>query len=260
MDPEKATRAAARHLHDLYTHFGDWYLAMAAYNCGPGCIDRAVMRTGYADFWALRRLNGLPKETANYVPLILAMTIMSKNARDYGLEGLESDRPLEYDTLELQTPTHFALLADAVDHPLSELRELNPAVMKPVAPAGYAVHLPKGTLAAVDQAFSVVPSNHRDSWRLHRVGQGETLAAVAKRYGAAAALISSANRDEVPNAGEWMAIPVAYPGERAAVRSAAKPAAAGKRRPAPRKPAAVVQKTVSKAPVHRASTAHAPSS
>src|SRR5712691_3105643 len=89
MDPEQATRAAAHHLHDLYTHFGNWYLALAAYNCGPGCVDHAVMRTGYADFWTLRRLNVLPKETSNYVPVILAMTIMATNAMDYGLEGLE---------------------------------------------------------------------------------------------------------------------------------------------------------------------------
>jgi len=74
MDPELATRAAARHLHDLYNHFGDWNLAMAAYNCGPGCVDRAIQRTGFADYWQLRRLNVLPKETANYVPAILAMS------------------------------------------------------------------------------------------------------------------------------------------------------------------------------------------
>ncbi len=89
MDPELATRAAARHLHDLYNHFGDWNLAMAAYNCGPGCVDHAIQRTGFADFWQLRRLNVLPKETANYVPAILAMTIIGKNAKDYGLDDLD---------------------------------------------------------------------------------------------------------------------------------------------------------------------------
>ena len=87
MDPEKATRAAARHLHDLYATFGDWYLAMAAYNCGPFCVEHAVERTGYADFWELSRLNVLPKQTTNYVPLILAMTIMAKNPKDYDLEA-----------------------------------------------------------------------------------------------------------------------------------------------------------------------------
>ena len=106
MDPELATRAAARHLHDLYNHFGDWNLAMAAYNCGPGCVDHAIQRTGFADFWQLRRLNVLPKETANYVPAILAMTIIGKNAKDYGLDDLDMEQPLEYDTIELESPTH----------------------------------------------------------------------------------------------------------------------------------------------------------
>ena len=73
-DPEKSTRAAARHLKDLYGQFGDWYLAMAAYNSGPGTVQAAVRRTGYADFWELYRRNVLPKETRNYVPIILAVT------------------------------------------------------------------------------------------------------------------------------------------------------------------------------------------
>jgi membrane-bound lytic murein transglycosylase D len=225
MDPEKATRAAARHLHDLYEHFGDWYLALAAYDCGPGCVDHAVMRTGYADFWTLRRLNVLPLETSNYVPVILAMTIIAKNAKDYGLEGLELEPPLEFDTLELQTPTHLALIADAVERPLSELKELNPALFKSVAPTGYKVHVPKGTLPALESAFAVVPANRRDAWRLHRVQEGETLTALSKRYSAPAASLSSANHDALPGAGEWAAIPVGYPGDRVA----AKPATARRR-------------------------------
>ena len=80
LDPEKATRAAARHLHDLYNQFGNWYLAIAAYNCGPGNVQRAIERTGYADYWELRARHAIPIETSNYVPIILAMTIMTKNA------------------------------------------------------------------------------------------------------------------------------------------------------------------------------------
>src|SRR6266567_6702929 len=83
-DPEKSTRAAARHLKDLYNQFGDWYLAMAAYNSGPGTVQSAVKRTGYADFWELYKRDVLPKETKNYVPIILAMTIISKNPAQYG--------------------------------------------------------------------------------------------------------------------------------------------------------------------------------
>ena len=85
-DPEKATRAAAHHLKDLYDEFGDWYLAMAAYNSGPGTVQSAVKRTGYADFWELYRRNVLPKETRNYVPIIVAVTIMAKNPAQYGLD------------------------------------------------------------------------------------------------------------------------------------------------------------------------------
>src|ERR1700728_3383289 len=85
-DPEKSTRAAAHHLKDLYNQFGDWYLAMAAYNSGPGTVQAAVKRTGYADFWELYRRNVLPKETRNYVPIILAVTIMAKNPSQYGLD------------------------------------------------------------------------------------------------------------------------------------------------------------------------------
>src|SRR6185369_7634744 len=96
MDPEKATRAAARHLRDLYNEFGDWYLAIAAYNCGPGTVERAVERTGYADFWELRARRMLPIETTNYVPIILAMTIMAKNAPEYGLDHITLEAPVEY--------------------------------------------------------------------------------------------------------------------------------------------------------------------
>ena len=91
-DPEKSTRAAAHHLRDLYNEFGDWYLAMAAYNSGPGTVQSAVKRTGYADFWELYRRNVLPKETRNYVPIILAVTIMAKNPSQYGLDTIVPDR------------------------------------------------------------------------------------------------------------------------------------------------------------------------
>ena len=122
LDPEKATRSAARHLRDLYTKFGDWYLAIAAYNCGPGNVERAVERTGYADFWELRSRKTLPIETTNYVPIILAMTIMAKNAKEYGLDDVISDPPLEYDVAVMASPTHVALIADLTETPVSEIQ------------------------------------------------------------------------------------------------------------------------------------------
>jgi len=218
LDPEKATRAAAHHLHDLYAMFGDWYLAMAAYNCGPGCVQRAVERTGYADFWELRRLNALPHETANYVPLILAMTIMSKNPKDYDLDNLEFDRPVEYETMDLETPTSLALVADAAERPISEIQDLNPALLKLIAPAGYQLRVPKGTLPTVMTALDIVPSNHRADWRIHRVAAGETLAEIAHRYSTPLASLASANQRSTagaPEAGDLMVVPVSFSFSRA---------------------------------------------
>ncbi len=254
MDPEKATRAAAHHLHDLYSHFGDWYLALAAYNCGPACVDHAIMRTGYADFWTLRRLNVLPKETSNYVPVILAMTIMSKNARDYGLDSVQLEAPMEFDTLEIQTPTNLALIADAVERPLSELRDLNPGVIKTVAPAGYALHVPKGTIPTVEAAFSVVPRTAVTPGGVHRMESGDNFAVLAKHFGVATAALSSANHDALPGAGELAVIPVAYSGDRTGTH-----AVSPRRRSSPAQPGRASSKgKTARKPVAGVATSKAP--
>ena len=85
-DPEKSSKAYAKYMKTLYDQFGDWYLAMAAYDWGPGNVQRAVMKTGYADFWELYKRNVLPAETKNYVPGIIAAIIMAKNPEQYGLD------------------------------------------------------------------------------------------------------------------------------------------------------------------------------
>lgn len=215
LDPEKATRAAARHLRDLYQQFGDWYLAMAAYNCGPLTVERAVQRTGYADFWELRGRNVLPRETSNYVPAILAMIIVVKNGKDYGLERVEPDPPLEYDTIELTSPTHVALIADATEQPVSAIRELNPSLLKNLAPAGYRLHVPKGSAGQVASVLDLVPETRRNAWRMHRVGQGETLAGIAKRFKTSVSSIQGANRAMAsqPEPGDLVVIPAASPAE-----------------------------------------------
>jgi membrane-bound lytic murein transglycosylase D len=207
LDPEKATRSAARHLRDLYEKFGDWYLAIAGYNCGDGCIERAVERTGYADFWRLRSLNAIPRETTNYVPIILAFTIMHKNAKEYGIEDIEPDEPITYDTLELEAATHLALVADAASRPVSVLRELNPALLKNVAPTGYPLHIPVGTKAAVIAGLETVPAKYRASWRIHRVETGDTLASIARRYRMSVDSIAAANETSDAEIGDVLIIP-----------------------------------------------------
>lgn len=219
-DPEKATRAAARHLRDLYHRFGDWYLAMAAYNGGPGLVERAVERTGYADFWELRRRNVLPKETANYVPIILAMTIVSKNAKEYGLDDIGVDPPVEYETVEIAAATHLPLIADLSQTTVAQLRDLNPALLKNIAPAGYGLRVPKGTGAVLSAALQAVPVERRTAWRAHRLREGETLAAVAQRYRASPSAILAANRgvSDGLEAGDLLVIPAVAASVKTAVK------------------------------------------
>jgi membrane-bound lytic murein transglycosylase D len=211
LDPEKATRSAARHLHDLYNQFGDWYLAIAAYNCGPGNVQKAVERTGYADFWELRNRRVLPLETTNYVPIILAMTIMAKNAKAYDLDGVAPEPALEYDVATITSPTHLALVADLTETPVSEIQALNPALLKNLAPAGYQLNVPRGTAVSLVAALETVPADRRASWRMHKVESGETLAMIGKRYGASPSVIAAANRmaSEAPETGDRLAIPQA---------------------------------------------------
>jgi membrane-bound lytic murein transglycosylase D len=210
LDPERATRAAARHLHDLYNEFGDWYLALAAYNCGPVVVEKAVERTGYADFWELRNRGVLPVETTNYVPIILAMTIMEKNPAAYRLEGVRVDPPLEYDTIEVSTSTSLALIADMADSPLPEIQALNPAILKGLTPPGYALHVPKGTGDQLMASLQMIPPEHRNAWRIHRVLSGETLASIVKKYHLPATSLLAANKLLKPEVreGDRLIVPV----------------------------------------------------
>jgi membrane-bound lytic murein transglycosylase D len=214
LDPEKATRSAARHLRDLYGKFGDWYLAVAGYNCGDGCIEKAVRRTGYADFWTLRAKNAIPRETTNYVPIILAMTIMHKNAKDYGLEDIETDPPLTHETIELRSATHLALVADAADRPVSDIRELNPALLTNIAPAGYSLRVPQSTKTMVLAGLDTIPAERRVSWRIHRVSEGDTIESIARRYKMAVRSIEAANTDAEAEIGDVLIIPTATQLER----------------------------------------------
>ncbi len=220
LDPEKATRAAAHHLHDLYNEFGDWYLAIAAYNCGPGAIEKAVERTGYADFWELRARGALPKETTNYVPIILAMTIMAKNAPEYGLDTIAPDPPVEYDTIVTASPTNLALIGDLAGVPEPQLLQLNPALLRSIAPGNFEIRVPKGTAEQVTAALDLVPAERRASWRMHRVEEGESLASIARLFNSSTNQIASANdlKNE-PASGDFLMIPASYHEAASALRT-----------------------------------------
>ncbi|HYG97595.1 MAG TPA: LysM peptidoglycan-binding domain-containing protein [Terriglobales bacterium] len=203
-DPEKATRAAARHLKDLYAQFGDWYLAMAAYNSGPGNVQKAVQRTGYADFWELYRRGVLPGETRNYVPIILAITIMSKNPAQYGLDRVRWDKPLQYETVEVDYPVDLRLVAECVDASLSTLQELNPSLIRLTTPKDqkFALHVPVGTTEIYQSAIAAIPVDKRVSWHYHKLNPGDTLAGVAKKYRTTVQAIVEANNLEGEEVGQ----------------------------------------------------------
>ena len=194
-DPEKSTRAAARHLKDLYSQFGDWYLAMAAYNSGPGTVQSAVKRTGYADFWELYRRNVLPKETRNYVPIILAVTIMAKNPEQYGLDHLEKDQPVPYDSVKINYPVDLRLVAECVDASASDLQDLNPSLLRMTTPKDqtFELHLPSGTSEKFDTAIAAIPPDMRVWWRYHKVQPGDSLLSVARTYRTTPKAIAEAN-------------------------------------------------------------------
>src|SRR6266576_3617120 len=198
-DPEKATRAAARHLKDLYNQFGDWYLAMAAYNSGPGTVQSAVRRTGYADFWELYRRNVLPKETRNYVPIIVAVTIMAKNPAQYGLDQLETEKPIAYDTVKIDYPVDLRLVAECVDAPAATLQELNPSLLRWTTPKNqeFELRLPAGTKASYLSAIQAIPQDMRVWWRYHKTAPGDTLTSIAREYHSTPHGIAQANDLEI---------------------------------------------------------------
>jgi len=197
-DPEKSTRAAARHLKDLYNQFGDWYLAMAAYNSGPGSVQQAVRRTGYADFWELYKRDVLPTETKNYVPIILAMTIMSKNPAQYGLDALQPDPAMKYDVVKVEYPVDLRLVAECVDVPVEQMIDLNPSLLRRTTPKDqpFDLRLPAGTKEKYQAAIATIPVEKRVAWRYYKAQPGDTLAGIARKYRTTEKAIAQANNLE----------------------------------------------------------------
>jgi len=214
-DPEKATRAAAQHLRDLYGMFGDWYLAMAAYNCGPGNVQKGIERTGYADFWELYKRNALPRETKNYVPIILALTLIAKDAAHYNIQ-VESEKPVPTDVVKPGRAIDLRLVAETIDVDVETLRALNPALLRLATPddPSFQLHLPQGSAERFSAEIADIPPDKWVSWRRHRVEAGETLTSIGKKYRVTAAAIADANnleRNEALDAGEKLIIPATQP-------------------------------------------------
>ncbi|HXW55649.1 MAG TPA: LysM peptidoglycan-binding domain-containing protein [Candidatus Cybelea sp.] len=217
-DPEKATRAAAHHLRDLYDMFGDWYLVMAAYNSGPLNVARAIERTGYADFWELEKRHALPKQTENYVPIIIALALVAKEPALYGVQ-VDAEKPQPLEVIKLAHPIDLRLVADATDTEVDDLRALNPELLRNVTPndAQFELKVPAGAAEKFNANIQQVPEEKWTSWRLHEVETGESLVEIARRYGVTLGSLENANHLEpsaqVP-AGFWLNIPTAPPAAR----------------------------------------------
>ncbi len=217
-DPEKATRAAAHHMRDLYAMFGDWYLVMAAYNSGPMNVVKAVQRTGYADFWELQKRHALPKQTQNYVPIIIALALVAKEPTLYGVQ-VAPEKPEPVDTVRPGHPISLRLVADATGADVDELRELNPELLRGLTPNDpqFELKLPAGSAAKYQETVQQVPEDKWTSWRLHTVENGETLGEIAAHYRVTLAALEAANHLE-PHAsvppGFLLDVPTAPPAVR----------------------------------------------
>ena len=213
-DPEKSSRAYARYIKSLYNQFGDWYLAMAAYDWGPGYVQRAVMRTGYADFWELYRRGVLPGETKNYVPGIIAAIIMAKNPEQYGLDKMVPESPVVSDTVTVDHPVDLRLVADLTNASLPEIVALNPSLLRLTTPRdlSFDLHVPVGMSDVFNQRIKNIPEEKRASWRFHVVRPGESLDGIATALHSRPSEIAEANgiaSGETVDAGDELVIPVA---------------------------------------------------
>lgn len=213
-DPVKSTEAYARYMKALYNQFGDWYLAMAAYDWGPARVQKLVARTGYADYWELYRRANMPAETKAYIPSVIAAIIMAKNPQQYGLTDLHPDPPVLSDTVTIDYAIDLRLVADLTDSTLADIVALNPALLRMTTPGdiSYDLHLPQGTRDTYLDRIKEIPEEDRASWRFHVVKAGETLDAIALSLHAKPSEIATVNGIDATkpiDEGDELVIPVA---------------------------------------------------
>jgi len=212
-DPLKSTRAAARHLKDLYRTFGDWFLAMCAYDWNPAGVQHAIESTGYADFWTLRKLHAMPQETENYVPIFLATALIAKDPKAYGFE-VPADPPAPPEQTVVAVPTDLRLVAQLIDRPVEALIQLNPSLQQWTTPPNdpqFVLRLPAGTKDLYEQAIASVPPDLRLWWRAHKVEAGETVESVAKKFHVSPAALAQVNqiqKDIPPELGARLLVPL----------------------------------------------------
>jgi len=188
-DPVKSTRAAAAYLKDLHNYFGRWYLATAAYNAGPGAIDRALEQSGAKDFWSIKAKAQMSDETRNFVPKFVAIALIAMDPQKYGFNDVRYEISLDYEEIELNAPMSLAALAEMVESNITPIRELNPALLHGTTPpekASFRVNVPVGKaavfLAKTSEKF-LEKEGEPTGLVTHEVRRGETLFSIARHYG-----------------------------------------------------------------------------
>lgn len=190
-----ATRAAARHLKDLYKTYGDWYLAFAAYNAGPGTVNRAIARTGTKNYWVHSRSRYLRAETKNYVPKILAALHIVKNYRQFGYADKDFGKPLQYDRVYVPDATDITVIAKSAGTSVDVIQELNPALVSGITrpETKVPVYIPKGRKEMFKSRYASIPADKRVENLYHRIGNRETLTSIARLYSTSPARLAKAN-------------------------------------------------------------------
>lgn len=235
-DPVKSTAAAARHLRDLQERFGSVYLAAAAYNGGAGRVGRGLNALGggddeeiYSDAGFFRLYNSrlIYRETKDYVPKLIAATIIGREPARYGFTIDRPEAPFEADSVHVTGMTGLDVIAELADTSMAEIRELNPAVLRLVTPPSteFVVLVPEGRGPMAQARYDSLPAEAHVSFRRHTVERGESLEEIAEAYGTSVEAIKEANpgtRSAV--AGRRLVVPVGGPSSIVVARSFAEPA------------------------------------
>ncbi len=198
-DPVKSTAAAADYLKDLYSMFGSWNLAMAAYNAGEGKISKALKRSNADDYWDLLHTRHIRNETKDYVPKFIAASLIATNPKDFGFDDIEYHEPLIYDEVAVTAPIDLAVAAECAGTDLETIKKLNPELRRwctpPDAPS-YTLRIPEGTKDAFVEKLAAVPEDERFTIERYTVQKGDTLKKIAKRTGVPESAILSLNAME----------------------------------------------------------------